>query len=327
MFNKRYKMLSTVQAYPNRQEKIEEIYNGVKSDIENNSMEMSIHMGSLYWHKGFCILDDTTAEFEMFDHLMDEMIAETPESTAMITTCFNTIKGRITTKKIAKIKYTPSEEFINELSDLATYRNNYKPLTGDPVTPEHLEKILSFAAGMTPALSNEYNYRVDVVPDAHKIKLYEDTKQYSQAAHDSGNLGYAVDENSQLKAPTTLVWSLRYDIKNDSINQFCGPMTDRDPNLINLGMSLWHTCLGAEALGYKTAFAIMSGLKRDKVKAILGMNTTDPQDEFTLSRDGQTEFMPMVFLCIGTEGGINSNSRSTKHEDIINKLAFNEIAN
>jgi len=317
--------------YPNRTNEPEKcvrdlgyIYDAFVNTVEYIDINYAHDIAAKFWHKGVMQLVEPEVEVHTYAHTSELIKLRHPTLERFAISFFRELTNGLSNKPKFKVGNESDPELTNKIHNLAKNRHNWKPLTGDKPTPEHLELILEAAAGMTPALSNEYNYRVDEVPDYLKEELFTDLIQWSDAAEESGNTLYARDQNDQLKAPTLLCWCLRYNPENDSHYQFCGDMTDRDPNLINIGLSVWHTCLTAESLGYKTSFCQVTGWKRDTAKEILGLTTDEVQSEHLTKRNGQCDFMPMIFLAIGTEGRTNTNTRAFKSEDIINKMQFRE---
>lgn len=294
-------------------------------DITNDTEVATNHIGSCFHHRGDLVISSPQLEHQVHNVMASKLREIFPNDSLKINR-LNELLGAIIDNNPTTKKGNPRNlDLANQILTLSENRHNWKPLTGDAPSAEDKEMILKAAGGMTPALSNEYNYRVDEVPDSLKSRLVEQTANRSEAADESGNEGYARDINPQLEAPLVLVYSLRYNQDNDNIEQFCGDMTVRDPNVLNIGVCVWHTVLVAEALGYKTSFCQMTNWKRDKCKEILGLETDEQPSEHLIRRNGNTTFMPMFFLCIGTEGGVNSNTRVHKQEDIVNKLRFNYI--
>lgn len=299
------------------------IFDALVNGLEHNIEDYATDIGSMFWHKGYRQLENRQVEYKVYNFLEKLIVADHPLIKADVNKFISTLTKTIENGAKFKIGNTCNEELATQLNTVAINRHNWKPLTGNRPTPLHVETILNAAAGVTPALSNEYNYRVDEVPDQLKKPLYKSIVQWSTAAADSGNERYARDHNEQLMAPLVLCYSLRYNRNNPNYHQFCGDMTDRDPNLFNIGMCIWHTVLIAEFLGYKTSLCQVTQWKRDTAKDLLGLMSEEPQSTFLTEKNGSCTFMPMFFLCIGTEGATNSNTRSFKHEDIINKLRFN----
>ena len=319
-----------LREYPNKTiddivDSLNLLFDSVVDDLENDTNISSASFGTHKWHKGK-YLGDQQDDKEIYTKFFDLLIDRNSINANKISELHNVVSDTITkSRKFHKKRFEVSDRdtFLSNMASIAQNRHNYKPLTGS-VDPKDLEIILDAANGVTPALSNEYNYRVDVVPNKYKNELFEKTKNYSQEAAKTGNLGYAVDENAQLKSPVLLCYSLRYEVDNPNIEQFCGPMTDRDPNVLNVGLNVWHTIMVAEALGYNTSFCQMTRWKRDVCKEILGL--ADPNDDihsdYVLKRNGRLEFMPLIFVGIGSSGHINTNTRSHKKENIINTLTF-----
>ena len=304
---------------------LEFIYDSITLDVENNTDENTKNVSAQFWHRGDCQLKHPETEIKVYDYLATLILKDNPNLESKIYKLIGIIKTTITTTgPMFKLGNKCDLDLVHKLKTLAQNRHNWKPLIGDKPTEEHQTLILSAASGVTPALSNEYNYRVDEVPDRLKQNLFESLVQWSQAAELSGNINYANDKNEQLMAPMVLCFSLRYNRNNTNIIQACGDMTDRDPNVLNLGLCIWNTVLTAEALGYKTGLCQVTGWKQETAKDILGLNTDEPQSEHLTRRNGECTFMPMFFLGIGTKGKTNRNTRLFKTEkNIVNTLKFN----
>lgn len=302
------------------------VYDAFVNDIENDTTDYTHNIGSMFWNKGKSQLKDPDTEIKVYSYLLDLIIKDIPQVEEKLASLVNLLQVILKQGFGFKIGNSKCDlELVDKIFNLAQHRHNWKPLTGDKPNQEHIELILKAASGMTPALSNEYNYRVDEVPDHLKETLYKSVINFSHAAEESGNNTYATDKNEQLMAPMLLCWSLRYNQDNEKIEQFCGDMTVRDPNVLNIGTCVWHTVLTAEALGYKTSFCQMTNWKRDKAKEVLGLHSNEQQSEHLIRRNGDCTFMPMFFLAIGTEGIVNINSRNTKQEyNITNTLRFND---
>jgi hypothetical protein len=300
------------------------IYDAIVLDLKNNTTDDIQNIGAMFWHAGKLQLQHPDVELKVYDYLLSIICADIPAIEQQLSELINILKLIIQNGFGFKHGNTCDLELVSKMHNLAQHRHNWKPLIGNKPSAEHMDLILKAASAMTPALSNEYNYRVDEVPDHLKEELFKSVINYSNAAAESGNPTYATDKNEQLMAPTVLCYSLRYNQHNDNLEQFCGDMTVRDPNILNIGICVWNTVLTAEALGYKTSFCQMTTWKRDNAKKILGLHTDEVQSEFLTNRNGECTFMPMFFLAIGTEGRVNINSRSHKSKDIINKLKFND---
>lgn len=320
-----------LQNYPDRTTTTEKchrdlsiIFDAFVNGLTHSIRDYALDIGAMFWHKGERQIVQYDVEFAVYKKLVEIVSNNHPKLAKDIEKFVNIFTVTIIIGPRFKLGNSADTKLTKKILNLAYNRHNWKPLIGDRPSENDLEIILRAASGSTPALSNEYNYRVDEVPDKFKESLYQALAQHSQAAEESGNPGYAHDYNPQLMAPLVLCFSLRYNQTNKNIEQFCGDMTVRDPNMINIGVSLWHTVIIAESLGYKTAFCQVTSWKRDRAKEILGLHTDELQSEHLIKKNGECTFMPMVFLCIGTDGKSNLNTRSSKYEDIANKLRFND---
>jgi hypothetical protein len=200
------------------------------------------------------------------------------------------------------------------LESLAQNRSTYKHIGGS-VTDQQRSILLQAATGITPALCNEYNWRVDQVPDHLKDRLFSELKHFDKRAVSSLQPLFVRNENPQLTAPLLLVWSLRWKTDNASIYQHSGPITSRDSSMISLGMSVWHLLLVAESLGLKTGLVTSDGSLQIKAKEILGLELQNDRDRYS-----DFEFMPLVFCGIGSTGTVSLSHRSHRCEPVVDQL-------
>jgi len=318
--------------FPNRTTEIDKCYRDLSYVIdyfinaianEEDIRESAVVIGSKFWHRGERQIVHTEVEFRVYDYLADLVSDDIPSLSYEILDFVDALKLALNKGPYLKEPNIRNTDTTEQLFVLANNRHNWKPLEGNKPSKEDLEIILNAASGLTPALSNEYNYRVDEVPDYLKQTVYNSIIQWSKSALESGNPGYAKDRNEQLLAPLVLCFSLRYNRENKLLYQMSGDMTERDANIINLGFCAWHTILTAESLGYKTGICQFSGWKREKVKDVLGLYSDEPQSDYLTERNGECTFMPMLMVCIGTSGRVNKNTRLIKKENIVNRLKFN----
>lgn len=319
--------------YPTRTTEVEKcrrdighVYDAYIFDIDQSTTWQTSYIGSRFWKNGKRQIVSYNVEIDIHQRLINELIEVfvTNSVDQSYVDKIQQLHGILSTSIIngpnAESKQYPS--FTPDLiQNIATARYNYKPLTGT-VKEEDVEKIIRAASGTTPCLSNEYNYRVELIPDRFKPILLEKTANFSTAAVEAGKPGYAVDKNYQYLAPVLLCWCLKESAVRTDREEFAGPMTKRDPNLLNIGISLWHTVMVALSLGYKTSFINLTDWKKTVAKEILGLQDPDPDLRF-VNRDGPQEYYPIVFLAIGSQGEINGNTRSEKYKDIVNKLILN----
>lgn len=302
-----------------------EIYDAYMFDLQTDGDWFIKKVGSQFWKETTRLIDEHNTEIEVAMHRLlaqklQDLLPEKQTEIASLQQALETILVLGVDEPAGTINPWPSIVREN-LQNMALDRRNYKPLTGE-VHPEDVEKILKAASGMTPALSNEYNYRINVVPDHLKETLLEATANYSQTAADL-KPGYAVDKNYQYLAPLLLCFSIKENPANSDKNQWGGPITKRDPNMLCSGICMWHTAMTAISLGYKTSFINISDFKTAIVKQILGLEDPFP-DLRTLDRDGDIDFSPTAFLAVGSDGKINGNTRRIKYADIVDQLTINE---
>lgn len=299
---------------------LEFIYDAFVFDLQTGSDWYVKNIGSFFWKGDKRQIVSYEVEIQVHKVLAQKLIELLPDRIDYILHLQKCLE-EILINGIDQTQVVPYPDMVKKsLQNLAFGRHNYKPLSGS-VAADDIDIILEAANGRTPALSNEYNYRINVIPDKYKKELMEKTATYSQAAAEL-KPGYAVDVNYQYMAPLLLCFSLQENMENKSRFQWCGPITLREPNLIATGICLWHTTLTAESLGYKTSFINITGEKSRIAKDILGLKDPEP-DLRTVERDGHKEYVPVCFLAIGSEGTINTNSRPIKQENVVNKLILN----
>lgn len=324
--------------YPNRTTEYEKckrdlgfIFDSFVSDLETMNDFYTKKTGSMFWRlikrKPTRLIKEYQAEIALHKILIQKM-TQVPlgEPSNISSVDIDTIirhlnylqqvlENIIINGPVEDVKIPNTAELTLNL--LASARINYKPLTGH-VNTDDINKIIFAASGMTPALCNEYNYRVDIVPERLKETLFNKTITWSKRAEEKGEIRYARDVNEQLKAPLLLCWSLRWDIDNKNFDQFCGPVTKRDPNMLAVGFSIWNTILMAESLGYKTGLAQMTDKKQVIAKEVLGLKIHNSDDQYE-----NYTFMPVFFLAVGSQGIPNANTRPYRTENIFNKLEMN----
>lgn len=304
------------------------IFDSFVADLEMMGDSYTKKTGSLFWRLikkvPTRLISNYEVEIELHKVLVQKMVTEPlgeplPLDVSQVLNHLNylqqVLENIIVNGPTEEYKFPANTEL--SLNLLSASRINYKPLTGT-VAKADSQKILTAASGITPALCNEYNYRVDVVPDHLKESLFTKLITWSKIAEEKGKIQYARDINEQLKAPLLLCWSLRWDINNESFDQFCGPVTKRDPNILAIGFSIWNTILTAESLGYKSGLAQMTDRKQKIAKEVLGLRILADEDKYN-----NYTYMPVFFLGIGSKGIPNANSRTFRIENILNKLEMN----
>jgi hypothetical protein len=195
------------------------------------------------------------------------------------------------------------------LIELCDNRTSHKSFADDPIPLKDIDKILYASNGNTPAQCNEFNYRVDIVPDTYKDDFTNKLGNTNKNALAQGIDECVYEIPTQYNAPLLLVWSLPDDKDNDK-HKLIGNITGLYPNLIALGMSVWNAMLAVEALGYDCLCTQMTGncdhgQREDVVKNILKLPAT---------------YMPIVTLSVGKGTEPAGLSRPVKQEDLVGKL-------
>lgn len=195
------------------------------------------------------------------------------------------------------------------LLNLCNNRTSHKKFSNDPISQTDVYKLLYTANGNTPAQCNEYNYKVDVIPDKYKRIFTDNLASVNKNAENLGIDNCVYEKPTQYDVPLLLLWSMP-DNEDKSKDKLIGSITGLYPNLIAIGMSVWNVMLAAEALGYDCLCTQMTGnsqygQREDVVKKILKL----PGD-----------YMPIVTLSIGKGVQPAALSRLVKQDDLVGKL-------
>jgi hypothetical protein len=222
--------------------------------------------------------------------------------------------------------YKDSYDYLDKL---VYNRISYSKFSSTPVDSVKTEIILNAANGLTPALAHNYHYRVDVVPDSLKQKVWP----LMHSFHDWSKRGLKEDFlinyntktsdewrdlgvcfNWQFQAPLILCYSLP--IPNNFRLMWDGPKrfaTSREATTIGLGLNLWNVIMKVESLGLNSC--LCKAYTQEATEAICLTTTEDM---------GENRWTPLIFLCIGTGVIPKGDHREYKPMNIVNTLKFVE---
>ena len=166
------------------------IYDALMKDINDKTTSNITHIANQFWYNDERQIKSYNAELDTYDFLCNIMSEKlNDDDKDHLENCILLLKNIV--------ENGPTNKVYNNLQFLATKRKNWKPLTGE-MKKTDLDLIIRASSGLTPALSNEYNYRVDLVPDKHKETILNETGQVSQAALEADKPGYAQDYNPNI---------------------------------------------------------------------------------------------------------------------------------
>jgi nitroreductase len=229
----------------------------------------------------------------------------------------------------------PMEILHTEL--LGMQRHSVSVFRDTPIEDVQREIILRNTNGITPALCNEFNYRVDVLPDQHKpavfraaLTPFEHTTedQLDQARNTEfreydtqwRDLSRDVCVNPQVFAPLVLTYSFpdadSYADHNTASRWRASSRTiGRDQSMVSLAMCAWHTVMVVEDLGLQSAFC--GGFDQREINRLFGLRD-----------DRGQRWYPKLFLCIGhvDQYKIVDDQRLAKHENLVNTCRFTNTA-
>lgn len=225
-----------------------------------------------------------------------------------------------------ELEMGPSEFKILQTEKTVLNRATQYCFYNTPVSDDKIKTILRAANGVTPALCNHYDYRVDVVPDDLKSLVFKSAITIDSDKKFVGNIDdvrndYEFDGfndeyeyykdlvclNPQVFAPIVLCFSFPELTKQNESWWNSNPV-GRDQSFLSMAFNIWHVVLVAEELGLSHAFC--AGFDREYAKNTLGLDSSDS--------DGI--WYPYLFLCIGYGEAEKDVHRFSKHNDILNKL-------
>jgi hypothetical protein len=214
------------------------------------------------------------------------------------------------------------------LETLVLNRASYTKFSNDAVDEIKLSKILNAANGLTPSLSNNYHYRVDVLPDSvkqamwpHMHSYFDGCSEETKKAFEEDPYAKTIDEwkaegvcfNTQFDAPLVLAYSIPTPVNEDPVHWTVGEFpTSRDATMIALGTNMWNTICTVEELGLNSCC-----LRAFNQKAL---KTIDVKTNEEMPEGWKWE--PFIFLCIGKGETMKGDHRKYKPKGIVNTLEF-----
>ena len=209
---------------------------------------------------------------------------------------------------------------MNEYINLANSRRSWS-FFKDIEVPEEYEKIILEQANcITPALADNYLYRVDKINYEMKQKMWhhmhstygpvrkKDSNTFlNTSMEDALKIGSWHEKNicinHHFSAPLVLMISIpfgeneNYELGKDTLN-------------IQIGLSMWNIAMVAQSLGLNSTFL--------RSFDIAGLNKT-----ISLSDKNSKLYKPWAFICIGygkTKKDVDPNRK--KHLNIVNTLTI-----
>ena len=202
-------------------------------------------------------------------------------------------------------------------------RKTYYSFLDKPVSQDKIDILLRNADGATPALCDQYDYRVDIWPDhlkqilfktsilditqeestVHKkaIKLFEQTGSWKSLKQKYGD---RICVNPQVFAPVVLAFSQPCDPKHDFMHE---------ATTNAMAFQMWHLVQLSQDLGLDHAFC-------------RGFDACALKEQIQVSRykgPNVGYYFPHVFLCIGYGDLAKHNvPRPKPGKGILNTLRF-----
>jgi nitroreductase len=232
-----------------------------------------------------------------------------------------------------ELKYGPEMLDMLFIEKMMYNRATQYCFTNKPIDQKTIDIILRNANGITPAICNEFNYRVDVIPDEYKQKVFEaaltpyndmdntpdrltEARKWQFTGFDNTYSRYVKEKffciNPQVFAPLLLCISFPDDGEDHSLwhktDRF---KIGRDSSVIGAAFCAWHTVNIVTELGLDHAFCA-------------GFDKTYASEHLRLTDSDANSWHPILFICIGYGDEVKSvhEERLAKHANIVNTLEF-----
>ena len=203
---------------------------------------------------------------------------------------------------------------MNEYINLANSRRSWSFFKNTEVPKEYEKIILEQANCITPALADNYLYRIDKINYEMKPKMWH----YMHSTYVSGppNVKFLNTPMEEALDP-----KFKWHEKNVCINHhFTAPLVlmfsipvngveiGEETNNMQIGLTMWHIAMVAQSLGLNSTYLRAFDQK--------GLNRT-----ISLSDEKGNPYRPMAFVCIGygeTKKDVDPNRKT--HLNIVNTL-------
>ena len=317
--------------YPNRTENFYKCVRDMKFVLEAYCLDLAedsnrhVHMIVSQFYKGNK-LQLHSVDTELWAHkrlvnliCLDETIPT--EEKTQLKKLFHIIR--------AAFELNTYKDSYDYLDKLVYNRISYSKFRSDPVDSVKTARILNAADGLTPALAHNYHYKVDVVPDSVKKKVWPLMHSFHDWADPNIKSDFILNYNTktpdewrdlgvcfnwQFQAPLILCYSMP--LPNNFKNKWDGPerfATGREATVLGIGMNLWNVITTVESLGLNSCLCKAYTLEATEA---LQLQTTEDI--------GDNSWTPLIFLCIGTGVVPKGDHRVYKPMGIINTLTFGE---
>lgn len=215
------------------------------------------------------------------------------------------------------------------LENLVLNRASYTTFKNEKIDSVKISKILNAANGLTPSLSNNYHYRVDVLPDAARQVMWPHMHSYFDGCPAEVKDAFEKDHttrtmaewkkagvcfNTQFDAPVVLAYSVPKSVDDSPKHWTTSDFpTSRDATMIALGTNMWNAICTVEELGLNSC--CLRAYNTDKISEIVSVSSKEELPE-------GWKWEPFIFLCIGKGEEIKGDHRKYKPKGIVNTLEF-----
>ena len=325
-------MISEIETrYPNRTDSFYKCVRDMRYVLEAYCLDLSeggsrhVHMVISQFYKGKTLqLKNTEVESWAHERLVDIICLDDSinyEEKNKLRLLFSIIQN-----SFKNDNYKNSYDYLD---NLVYNRISYSKFKPTPVDSIKTAKILNAADGLSPALAHNYHYRVDVVPETLKKKVWPYMHSFydwavpglkenfiknidSKTPDEWRELG--VCYNWHFQAPLVLCYSMP--LPNDTIQMWDGPErfpTSREATTISIGLNLWNVMMTVESLGLNSC---LCKAFTNEATDMIRLNTTEDI--------GNNRWTPTIFLCIGEGLVSKGDHREYKPMSIVNNLTFEE---
>jgi len=290
---------------------------------ENSNRHTHMAIGNLYAGKRRQTKNITLqTENWMHSELVDIISADTNSSEQFrVQSLYHILRDAL--------DYQTYEDSYSSLEKIVLNRTSYSQFENSEIDQVKLSKILAATNGLTPSLSNNYHYRVDVLPSNVKEKMWPHMHSYFDGcpaevkdAFERDHTTHSIAEwkaagvcfNTQFDAPLVLAYSIPTPIDDSPKHWTVGEFpTSRDATMIALGTNMWNAICTVEELGLNSC--CLRAYNTDKISNIVSVSSDEQLPE-------GWKWEPFIFLCVGKGTVAKGDHRKYKPKGIVNTLDF-----
>lgn len=290
-------------------------------DLQNHSTNEIEYMLAQFYKGKRLQLKSKTVELFAHRRLIDMIFADATDVSTEQRKEFFVLSDMF----ITALEYDDMSIAFNDFDNLSLNRISFSRFNTRELTSGQQAKILNSADGITPSLAHNYHYRVDVLPNESKRRIWPYAHSFYPEATTETRLSFfsnfhnkSLDEwqnegvciNWQMQAPFILMYSIPR--KKDRTIEWDRNLfpTGRDTTLIGLGLNLWNVMMTVESMGLNSC--LCRAFEEEYIDKLVGIQQDDDMGDY--------HWVPYVFLCVGYGDIPKGDHRDYKPIGIVNTL-------